>query len=162
MRSDLHDAVDILQLILRLRHERDVVEVDNETVLENGGVYADHHVVVIVAHEVVHRGVTADKLRVHNVRELLYRRADGLGLLLVLDVFIDESDDLVLVLKVFYKSVNIDGEQRHAAHDYKAGHYNSYRGEGHESVRAYAAEAFADKIAASIQSHSCNTRPFRH
>ena len=119
-------------------------------------------VLVVLVHKVVHSSLSRDKLNGRNIIQRLNAALDRFCLILIRDILVDERDDLVLVFKVFYQSVNVDGQQGYAAHDNKARHDDRDRREGHETVGRNASEALADKIAAPTQSHNCNTHPFRH
>ena len=90
----------------------------------------------------------------------LAHKVDALYLILIDGIHIGK--DLILLLQLIDVMVDIDGEQRKAAHDQQAGNNDDDAGEGHEAVRRDAAEALAYQITKSIQSHSCNTHPFRH
>ena len=160
MGVDLGHALNAHQGGLGLGHQGDIRQVDDVPVAEHGLVDTLHQILGVVAHEVVHGLGAGDKLHGADVvqrRDLaLQRRRLFLGIGLV-----HKGHDLVLVFQALDDGVDIHRQQGHAADDDQAGHDNGHRGEGHESVRGDAAEAFANQISASTQSHSCSTHPFR-
>ena len=130
---------------------------DDVAVAQDLGVEPLGQIGGVVLHEGVEGLAAGDELRRADVVDLLDLRLQRAGGILGV-VLVDEGDDLVLVLQALDEPVDVLAQQRHAAHDDQARHDDRDRREGHE---ADASEALADQVAASIQSHSRNTRLFR-
>ena len=71
------------------------------------------------------------------------------------------GDDAVLALHLGDHVVDIEREQREAAHDEQARRDDRDARKGHEPVREDVFEALTDQEEKSTHSHSRNTHPFR-
>ena len=153
MRLDLGDALDVLELGLGLLHHGDIRQVDDEAVAQDLVVETLGEIGAVILHEAVKGLAAGDECGradvVDRVDLALERSCVFLGIGVV-----DKGDDLVLVLQPLDEPVDVQTEQRNAAHDDQARHNDRDRCEGHEAVRANASEALPDQITASIQSHS--------
>ena len=75
---------------------------------------------------------------------------------------IDVGNDLVLILQAVDVRVDVERQQRKAAHDEQARDDDRDRREGHETVREDVFHALRHQVVESIQLHIRSTRPIRH
>ena len=84
------------------------------------------------------------------------------GCRFVLDILVNKSDNLVLLLQIRNQRIDVQRKQRDAAHNDQARRYDGNRSEGHEPVGADAAEALTNQVSNLTEAHNCNTHPHRH
>ena len=146
------DAGYSLQRFLGLGKLFNVIEVDDEAMPENGLVNALHQRLVILAHVVFHSLAAGHEVGGADVAHSQDLTADGLGFLFVLDLIVHEGDDLILLLQILDQIVDVQGQERHAAHDDQAGHDDRNGCKGHEPVGLDAPEALTNQITSSTHS----------
>ena len=161
VRRDIGNAVHIFQRGLRVLHERQVVERHDVAVTEDRRVNVVKEVGVILGLERLHGLLARDELDRGDIRHCGDLGLDGPGLVLR-ERLIDVGDDLVLVLQAVDVRVNVERQQREAAHDEQARDDDRDRREGHETVREDVFHALRHQVVESIQLHIRSTRPIRH
>ena len=152
MGTDSCDTGYAFQCLFGLSKLLDVVEMDDEAMPENGLVDPLHQGFIVLAHVVFHRFTAGYKIRSADVAYSQDLTADGLGFLFVLDLIVHKGDDLILLLQILDQIVDVQGQERHAAHDDQAGHDDGNRREGHEPMGPDAPEALTDQITSSTHS----------
>ena len=160
MRAHVRDAVDALQIRLGLLHEGEVREAQHIAVAEDGGIDVLKEVGVIVRLKRGHGLLARDEFAGFDVRDLGDLALKRAGLVLGKRL-VHIGDDAVLALHLGDHIVDIEREQREAAHDEQACRDDRDARKGHEPVRKNIFNALTDQEEKSTHSHSRNTHPFR-
>ena len=161
MRRDIGNAVDVLERGLHILHEREVVERHDIAVTEDRRIDVIKEIRVILGRKRLHRLLARDKRDRGDVVECGDLRLNGARLILR-ERLIDVGDDLVLVLQAVNVRVDVERQQREAAHDEQTRNNDRDRRERHEAVRKDVLHALRDQVVESIQLHIRSTRPIRH
>ena len=161
VRGHIGDAVDILERGLRVLHERQIVERHDVAMTKDRGVNVVKEVGVILGLERLHGLLARDEFDRGDIRHRGDLGLDGPGLVLR-ERLIDVGNDLVLILQAVDVRVDVERQQRKAAHDEQARDDDRDRREGHETVREDVFHALRHQVVESIQLHIRSTRPIRH
>ena len=160
MRAHIRDAVDAFQIRLGLLHEGEVRQAQHIAMAEDGGVDVLKEVGVIVRLEGGHGLLARDEFAGFDVRNLGDLALERAGLVLI-ERLVHIGDDAVLALHLGNHVVDIQREQREAAHDEQARRDDRDACKGHEPVRKDVFDALPEQEEKSTHSHSRNTHPFR-
>ena len=160
MRAHVRDAFDVLQIGLRLLHEGEVREAQHIAVAEDGRVDVLKEIGVIVRLEGGHGLLARDKFARFDVLDLGDLALKRAGLLLG-EVLVHIGNDAVLALHLGDHVVDIERDEREAAHDEQARRDDRHARKGHEAVGENIFNALPEQEEKSTHSHSRNTHPFR-